>query len=74
MFRIKTTCPILSLKTDLTEAVTRAALSTMLQMPEKEKMVLQIIFGPSYTPTPMPHNLPDPHASWLWYFINNLTT
>ena len=30
-----------------------------------EEMVLQIVFGPAYAPTPTPAEIPDPTASWL---------
>jgi hypothetical protein len=70
--QLKITRPILSLKTDLTEAVVRAGLAALLQARDKEQTVLQIILGLSYAPSPMPSNLPDPHASWLKVAFGNV--
>ncbi len=63
--QLKITKPILSLKTDITEAVVRAGLAALLQPTGDEQAVLQIILGMPYSPSPMPQHLPDPHASWL---------
>lgn len=57
--------PKLSLKTDNALAVTRACLAILAQPSLNEELVLQIILGPSYSPTTLPNKVPDPHASWL---------
>jgi len=63
--QLKTSKPSLSLNTNITEAVVRAGLSAILQTQGKEEICMQIVLGASYSPTPTPNNLPDPHASWL---------
>jgi hypothetical protein len=61
--QVKISHNILSLNTDITTAVTRSGLSAFLQTRADETMVLQIIFGASHTPAPMPQKLSDPTAS-----------
>jgi hypothetical protein len=63
--QLKITKPILSLKTDISGAVARAGLSALLQPKGGEQSVLQVVLGQPYAPSPIPANLPDPHASWL---------
>ena len=63
--QLEITKPVISLKTDITEAVVRAGLAALLQAKRDEEVVLQIILGRPYAPSPLPNNLPDPHASWL---------
>lgn len=57
--------PVLSLKTDNALAVTRACLAAMAQASPDGEIVLQIVLGPSFSPSPVPNKLSDPHASWL---------
>ena len=63
--QLKLSKPTLSLKTDRATAVIRAALAAMNMCRDHEELVLQIILGPAILPAPLPHNMPDPHASWL---------
>lgn len=63
--QLRVSRPILSLKTDNALAVTRAALAALAMTKEGEEIVLQIVLGPSFSPSPMPSKLADPHASWL---------
>ncbi|GHU52495.1 hypothetical protein FACS1894132_02260 [Clostridia bacterium] len=63
--QLKITKPILSLKTDITEAVVRAGLAALMQPKGREQLVLQIVLGEAFAPRPTPYNLPDPHASWV---------
>jgi len=57
--------PTLALQSDCALSVARAALAAISQAKPSEELVLQIVLGPAYTPSPMPHNLHDPHASWI---------
>ena len=70
--RLRISRPTLSLNLGMTEAVVRAGLSALLSTRGNEQTVLQIILGASYTPSPVPHNLPDPHASWLKVAFGNV--
>lgn len=63
--QLRFTRPILSLKTDNALAVARAGLAAMTQANQYEEIVLQIVLGPSFSPSPTPKKLPDPHAPWL---------
>lgn len=63
--QLKISKPSLALRADDALAVIRAALAAIHQAKTKEKVVLQILLGPAFTPSPMPHELADPHASWL---------
>lgn len=63
--RLKISHPVLALNTDLTASTIRAGLAAMTVSRSNEEVVLQIVFGPSYAPTPTPAELPDPTASWL---------
>ncbi len=62
--RLKITHPTLSLRTDITEAVTRAGLAALVGC-KSSGVVVQIILGRAYRPSPTSTNLPDPHAGWL---------
>ena len=62
---LKISKPILSLKTDMTEAVIRAGLAALLQAKGQEQAVLQVVLSKPSSPTPMPNTLPDPHVSWF---------
>lgn len=57
--------PVLSLKTDITDAAVRAGIAAHLQSRGDEQSVLQVILGQPHSISPMPANLPDPHASWF---------
>ena len=70
--QLKISRPTLALKTDNATAVIRAALAAMNQCREHEELVLQITLGPAITPAPTPHNMPDPHASWLDVVLGNV--
>lgn len=63
--RIKTTKPLLSLKTDSVLSATRAMFAVLVQAKPGEELVLQIILGSSFTPIPVSNNPSDPHSSWI---------
>lgn len=62
--KLKITHPTLSLRTDVTEAVTRAGLAALAGC-RGSGVVIQIILGRAYRPSPTPTDLPDPHTNWL---------
>jgi hypothetical protein len=72
--QLKLSTPMLSLRTDCEEAAIRAALAAMEQAGKGDGLVLQIIMGRAYSPTPMPQQLPNPHASWLNVILGNVGT
>ncbi|MDR2445766.1 MAG: type IV secretion system DNA-binding domain-containing protein [Treponema sp.] len=65
--RLNVSHKVLSLKTELTPALLRAALAAML-----EGCAVQIVFGPSFAPRSTPDKLPDPNASWLDTLTGNV--
>jgi len=69
---LKVSKPTLALQSDCALSVVRAALAAVNQTKPSEELVLQIVLGPAYTPSPMPHDLPDPHASWLNTALGNV--
>lgn len=64
--------PILSLKTDHAEELTRVMLATMAQASPKDEIVIQLVIASSLPPEQLPKNVPDPSASW-WQIISNGT-
>lgn len=64
--------PRLSLRTDIAEAVIRAGLAALSEDKSGTETVLQIVLGRSFAPTPVPVNLPDPHASWLEIILGSV--
>lgn len=70
--QLKISKPLLSLNTNIAEAVIRAGLAALLQPNGMEQSALQIILGPSYSPSPMPSTLQDPHACWLKAALGNV--
>lgn len=62
--QIGLTRPILSLNTDLTRSMIRAGMAAMTSAKHTETVV-QVILGRSYAPSPIPADIPDPHASWF---------
>jgi hypothetical protein len=70
--QIKITKPILSLKTDINEAVIRAGLAALLQPKNGEQVVLQIVLGQSSAPRLIPADIPDPHAGWFKVILGDV--
>jgi hypothetical protein len=66
-WQLKVSRKVLSLKTDFTLSLLRAALAAV-----REGCAVQIVFGPSYAPRPTPDKLPDPNASWLDTLTGNV--
>lgn len=63
--QLRTSKKLLSLNTDTSMAVLRAGLAALAHTPEHEELIVQVILGPSYGPTPLSDGLQDPNASWL---------
>jgi len=70
--QLKVSKPTLALQSDNALSVVRAALAAVNQAKPSEELVLQLVLGPAYTPSPMPHDLPDPHTSWLNTALGNV--
>lgn len=72
--QLKITKPILSLNTDLAQAVVRAGLAAMTEDKHGAEIVLQVVLGRGFAPSPTPADLPDPHASWLSVILGTVNT
>ncbi len=70
--RLKISHPALSLKTDVALSSIRAGLAAMTVPLSNKETVMQIAFGPSFAPRPLPKELPDPHSSWLQLILGNV--
>ncbi len=70
--QLKISHPTLSLKTDITEAVIRAGLAALTEDKGDTEMVVQIVLGRAYAPSPVPANLADPHATWLQILLGDV--
>lgn len=57
--------PTLSLQTDMTAAVVRAGLAALTEDKSGKEVVLQVILGRGFAPSPVSTDLQDPSASWL---------
>lgn len=69
--KLKITRPTLSLKTDIAEAVTRAGLAALTRC-KGSGVVIQIILGRAYSPSPTSADLPDPHAGWMQNILGDV--
>lgn len=63
--QLKITHPVLSLNTDITAAAIRAGLAAMSEDKCGTEVVIQVVLGRGFAPSPTPAELPDPNASWL---------
>lgn len=70
--QLKATHPSLSLKTDITESVIRAGLAALAEDKTGTETVLQIVLGKAFAPSPIPADLPDPHATWLQVILGDV--
>lgn len=70
--QLKISHPTLSLKTDITEAVIRAGLAALAENKDGTEMVIQIVLGRAYAPSPVPTNLADPNATWLQILLGDV--
>jgi len=63
--RVKISRPVLSLNTEVSGAMIRAALAAMTGAKKDTECVLQIVLGAPHTPSTVPKRVPDPTESWL---------
>jgi len=63
--RVKISRPVLSLNTEVSAAMIRAALAAMTGAKKDTECVLQIVLGAPHTPSTVPKRVPDPTESWL---------
>ena len=63
--RMKISRPVLSLNTEVSAAMIRAALAAMTGARNGTECVLQIILGAPHAPSTVPKRVPDPTESWL---------
>lgn len=69
--QLKISRPILSLKTDITQAVIRAGLAALTEDKSGTEIVVQVVLGRAYAPSPVPANLADPNATWLQILLGD---
>ena len=62
---LKITKPALSLNTNFAQSVIRAGLAAMTEDKRGTEIVLQVVLGRGFAPSPVPTDLSDPHATWL---------
>ena len=62
---LKITRPVLSLNTEVSAAMIRAALAAMTGAKKDTECVLQIVLGAPHAPGAVPRRAPDPTESWL---------
>lgn len=70
---LKITKPVLSLNTNLAQSVIRAGLAAMTEDKRGTETVLQVVLGRGFAPSPVPTNLPDPHATWLEVILGSVS-
>lgn len=70
--QLKISRPILSLKTDITQAVIRAGLAALTEDRSGTEIVIQVVLGRAYAPSPVPANLADPNATWLQILLGDV--
>ena len=63
--RVKISRPVLSLNTEVSAAMIRAALAAMTGVKGDKECVLQIVLGAPHAPSTILGNVPDPTQSWL---------
>lgn len=62
---LKISHPQLSLNPNIADAVIRAGLAALAEDKTGRGVMLQLVLGKGYAPSPVPAELPDPSASWL---------
>lgn len=63
--KLKITKPVLSLNTEIAQSVIRAGLAALAEDKSGTEIVLQVVLGRGFAPSPVPADLSDPHATWL---------
>lgn len=70
--QLKISHPTLSLKTDITGAVIRAGLAALTEDKNGTEIVIQVVLGKAYAPSPVPANLAAPNATWLQILLGDV--
>lgn len=70
--RMKISRPVLSLNTEVSAAMIRAALAAMTGAKKDTECVLQIVLGAPHTPSTVPKRVPDPTESWLEVILGSV--
>lgn len=70
--KLKISKPVLSLNTEVSAAMIRAALAAMTGAAADTECVLQIVLGAAFAPSTTPKHLPDPNATWLDAVLGNV--
>lgn len=72
--KIRISKPVLSLNTEVSSAMSRAAIAAMIGAKTDAECVVQIILGAAFAPKAVPKNLPDPNTTWLDTLLGNVKT
>lgn len=70
--KVKISKPVLSLNTEVSAAMIRAALAAMTGAKSDAECVVQIVLGAAFAPSTTPKNLPDPNATWLQAMLGSV--
>lgn len=70
--KVKISKPVLSLNTEVSAAMIRAALAAMTGAKSDAECVVQIVLGAAFAPSATPKNLPDPNATWLQAMLGSV--
>lgn len=70
---LKITKPVLSLNTNLAQSAIRAGLAAMTEDKRDTETMLQVVLGRGFAPSPVPADLPDPHATWLEVILGSVS-
>lgn len=70
--KVKISKPVLSLNTEVSAAMIRAALAAMTGAQSDADCVVQIVLGAAFAPSITPKNLPDPNATWLQAMLGSV--
>lgn len=70
--KVKISKPVLSLNTEVSAAMIRAALAAMTGAQSDAECVVQIVLGAAFAPSITPKNLPDPNATWLQAMLGSV--
>lgn len=70
--KVKLSKPVLSLNTEVSAAMIRAALAAMTGARSDAECVVQIVLGAAFAPSATPKNLPDPNVTWLQAMLGSV--
>ncbi len=70
--RVRISHPVLSLNTEVSAAMIRAALAAMTGAKKGTECVVQIVLGAPHAPRTLPKQAPDPTDSWLHVILGSV--